>query len=140
ILSETRGAAILSQGTAFMRGARRCYSLCENDVVAARPVPSYGRAGRKSAVRRSGNAGRARSGDPAMADQAGQLERATVGGRVAAPGAVAVVIVNWNGWRDTVECLESLFRGELVPDLVIVCDNESSDGSMERIREWAAGA
>lgn len=51
----------------------------------------------------------------------------------------SAVIVNWNGWRDTIECLESVFRGDLVPDTVVVCDNGSTDGSIERIRDWAAG-
>lgn len=51
---------------------------------------------------------------------------------------VAVILVNWNGWRDTLECLESLL--ELTwPDLrVIVCDNGSTDDSLQRIAAWAA--
>jgi GT2 family glycosyltransferase len=52
---------------------------------------------------------------------------------------VCTVIVNWNGWRDTVECLESLLRSEAPPYPIVVCDNGSTDGSLERIREWAAG-
>ncbi len=51
----------------------------------------------------------------------------------------SAVIVNWNGWRDTIECLESVFRGDPVPETVVVCDNGSTDGSIERIRDWAAG-
>ena len=51
----------------------------------------------------------------------------------------SAVIVNWNGWRDTIECLESVFRGEIVPDTTVVCDNGSTDGSVDRIRDWAAG-
>jgi glycosyltransferase involved in cell wall biosynthesis len=51
-----------------------------------------------------------------------------------------VVLVNWNGWRDTVDCLESLFRTRHYPSLrVLVCDNGSTDGSLERIRRWAKG-
>lgn len=53
--------------------------------------------------------------------------------------AVCVVVVNWNGWRDTLVCLESLFRSTGVELQVVVCDNDSSDGSLERIRGWAAG-
>jgi GT2 family glycosyltransferase len=50
-----------------------------------------------------------------------------------------VLVLNWNGWRDTIECLESVFRLDY-PDLrVIVCDNASTDGSLDRIREWAEG-
>jgi len=50
-----------------------------------------------------------------------------------------IIIVNWNGWRDTLECLESVFRLRTSPYRVIVCDNGSSDGSLARIEEWARG-
>ncbi|TFW16411.1 glycosyltransferase family 2 protein [Duganella callida] len=52
---------------------------------------------------------------------------------------VAVVLLNWNGWADTIECLETLLRSDYPDFRVIVCDNASSDGSLERIEEWAAG-
>lgn len=50
-----------------------------------------------------------------------------------------IVIVNWNGWRDTIECLESVFRLFHDNFAVIVCDNDSKDESLERIVEWAKG-
>jgi GT2 family glycosyltransferase len=50
-----------------------------------------------------------------------------------------IVIVNWNGWEDTIECLESVFRLRRKDFVVIVCDNDSKDGSMQRIMEWARG-
>jgi len=53
---------------------------------------------------------------------------------------VAIVIVNYNGWQDTLECLESVFRLASPRYRVIVCDNGSTDGSMARIEAWAAGA
>jgi GT2 family glycosyltransferase len=44
------------------------------------------------------------------------------------------VLVNWNGWRDTLECLDSL-RLQDYPNLgVIVVDNGSTDDSSARIR------
>jgi GT2 family glycosyltransferase len=53
---------------------------------------------------------------------------------------VYVVLVNWNGWRDTIECLESLFRSRYYPSFrVVVCDNASTDGSVDKIRRWANG-
>lgn len=52
---------------------------------------------------------------------------------------VCVVIVNWNGWADTLECLESLLRSAHPSWRVIVCDNDSQDGSVEQLREWAEG-
>lgn len=53
---------------------------------------------------------------------------------------IYIVIVNWNGWKDTIECLESVFRLHHDNFTVIVCDNDSKDGSMERIIEWTKGA
>ncbi|MEW6333023.1 MAG: glycosyltransferase family 2 protein [Thermodesulfobacteriota bacterium] len=53
---------------------------------------------------------------------------------------VCIVILNWNGWGDTVECLESVFRLEGEEFQVVVCDNGSTDGSVERIRAWADGS
>lgn len=52
---------------------------------------------------------------------------------------VGVVTVNWNGWADTLECLEALFRMTHFSGPVIVIDNGSRDGSVELIRAWAAG-
>ena len=53
-------------------------------------------------------------------------------------GLTHIILVNWNGGSDTVECLESLLRlkGEFT---VTVCDNGSVDGSIERIIKWADG-
>jgi GT2 family glycosyltransferase len=55
------------------------------------------------------------------------------------PPRVHVLILNWNGWRDTLECLETVFRLDHPSFQVIVCDNASSDGSVERIVDWATG-
>lgn len=52
---------------------------------------------------------------------------------------VYVVIVNWNGWSDTIECLESLARSQGVAFRIVVVDNDSSDDSVDRIAAWAAG-
>lgn len=50
---------------------------------------------------------------------------------------VAIVILNWNGWKDTIECLESLFKSEGVNFIAIVCDNASADGSLLELSRWA---
>jgi len=52
---------------------------------------------------------------------------------------VYIVVVNWNGWRQTLECLESLFRQNYISWRVIVCDNASTDDSWEKIKVWADG-
>jgi hypothetical protein len=52
---------------------------------------------------------------------------------------VYVLILNWNGWKDTVECLESVYHNNYPNFQVIVCDNDSSDNSLELIKDWANG-
>lgn len=52
---------------------------------------------------------------------------------------VAIIILNWNGWKDTIECLESVFKNIYPNYQVIVVDNGSTDGSMKKITEWAEG-
>jgi GT2 family glycosyltransferase len=52
---------------------------------------------------------------------------------------VAVLLLNWNGWKDTIECLESVLRLSYPHVSVVLCDNASTDGSVDKIRAWAAG-
>lgn len=51
--------------------------------------------------------------------------------------SVYVLLINWNGWADTIECLESIFRNRYQGFRVIVCDNQSEDNSIEHIKAWA---
>lgn len=51
----------------------------------------------------------------------------------------AVVLVNWNGWRDTLECLASLLRLQRAPAHIIVVDNASPDGSSDQLERWCRG-
>ncbi|UFS69717.1 glycosyltransferase family 2 protein [Geomonas sp. RF6] len=53
--------------------------------------------------------------------------------------SVYVVLVNYNGWEDTVACLDSLFRSDYPRFRVLVCDNGSGDGSLDKIAQWAEG-
>lgn len=50
----------------------------------------------------------------------------------------AVVIVNWNGWRDTIRAVQSCLA-QTAANRVIVCDNASADGSLGHIERWARG-
>jgi GT2 family glycosyltransferase len=51
----------------------------------------------------------------------------------------AVVIVSWNGRRLLDACLEGVFAQTTPPDLVLLVDNGSTDGSVEHLRErWPA--
>ena len=47
---------------------------------------------------------------------------------------VTIVVLNWNGAADTIDCLESLAAADLQGASVLVVDNGSRDGSSERIR------
>jgi len=49
--------------------------------------------------------------------------------------AVAVITLNWNGWRDTVECLKSLYQTDYASRHIVVVDNASTDESLAKI-DW----
>lgn len=57
----------------------------------------------------------------------------------ASPSPVAIVLVNWNGWQDTIACIRSCLKLTGHSFRILVCDNDSSDGSVERIMAWARG-
>ena len=52
---------------------------------------------------------------------------------------VAIIILNYNNWQDTIECLESVLRNDYPNYQVIVIDNGSPNNSIEYIKEWAKG-
>lgn len=47
---------------------------------------------------------------------------------------VHVILVNWNGYDDTVECVESCLQLDYPSFVVTIVDNGSGDGSGERLR------
>jgi GT2 family glycosyltransferase len=52
---------------------------------------------------------------------------------------VYIIILNYNGWADTIECLESVLRSDYSNYQVVVVDNNSPNNSMEYIKAWAEG-
>ena len=48
---------------------------------------------------------------------------------------VAIIILNWNGLKDTIECLESVKKIDYPNYEIIVVDNASVDGSPEKLKE-----
>ena len=52
---------------------------------------------------------------------------------------VSVIILNWNGWKDTIECLESLYQIDYPNYDIILVDNDSKDDSIQRIRDYCEG-
>jgi len=52
---------------------------------------------------------------------------------------VYIIIVNYNNWEDTIECMESLLQSNYKDFQIIVVDNKSENNSMEYIKLWADG-
>jgi len=55
------------------------------------------------------------------------------------PKKAYILVLNWNNWSDTIECLESVFQSSYANFQVICIDNASTDNSEQRIKEWAEG-
>lgn len=53
---------------------------------------------------------------------------------------VSAIILNWNNAPDTIACVRSLQAGERAPDVIVVVDNGSTDGSEARLRAELADA
>lgn len=49
---------------------------------------------------------------------------------------VAIIILNWNGWEDTIECLKSIKKVEDTEYCTVVVDNGSTNESIVRISEF----
>lgn len=58
---------------------------------------------------------------------------ATHAGQIARTPLVAVVVVNWNGWKDTLAAHESLLADTTIDWKLIVIDNASTDGSLQHL-------
>ncbi|WP_424355965.1 glycosyltransferase family 2 protein [Methanobacterium sp. MBAC-LM] len=52
---------------------------------------------------------------------------------------VSIIILNWNRWKDTIECLESIYQINYSNYEVILVDNSSADNSIEKIKEYCKG-
>ena len=49
---------------------------------------------------------------------------------------VCIIVLNWNGWRDTVECAESILNQRYPEYQLVIIDNGSSDDSVTQIKHW----
>lgn len=52
---------------------------------------------------------------------------------------ISIIILNWNGWQDTIECLESVYEIDYSNYDVIIVDNGSKDNSIYKIHEYCMG-
>ena len=48
-----------------------------------------------------------------------------------------VVILNYNGWQDTIACAESVLASNKTPSWIVIVDNASTDTSVDQLRQWA---
>lgn len=53
--------------------------------------------------------------------------------------SVAIIVLNWNGYKDTIECLESIHQINYDNYNAIVVDNGSFDDSVHKIKEYCSG-
>jgi GT2 family glycosyltransferase len=55
-----------------------------------------------------------------------------------AQARIAIVLVNWNGWRECIECIDSVLAQAHPNFHLFVVDNDSQDLSIERIIAWCS--
>ena len=49
---------------------------------------------------------------------------------------IAILILNWNGWKDTIECLKSIKQMDYKDYFVVLGDNGSTNESMSEITSF----
>lgn len=52
---------------------------------------------------------------------------------------ISIILINWNGWADTIACIQSLLNSGSTDARIIVVDNNSSDESLAAFESWAEG-
>jgi len=52
---------------------------------------------------------------------------------------IYIILLNYNGWKDMIECLESVLKSDYENYQIIVVDNDSPNNSMKYIINWAEG-
>lgn len=49
---------------------------------------------------------------------------------------ITIILLNYNGWRDTIECLESLYKQTTKDWRALIADNGSIDDSVPCLKAW----
>ena len=52
---------------------------------------------------------------------------------------VSIVLVNFKGEKDTIECIESILKSDYINYQIIVVDNSEGEASLQFIQNWLAG-
>ena len=50
--------------------------------------------------------------------------------------SVGIVLLNWNGWKDTIECIESIRKSNYESYNIVIVDNASTDNSVNEIKRY----
>ena len=50
---------------------------------------------------------------------------------------LAIVVLTWNDWKNTIECLESIFNSSFKNFDIILVDNNSDEIHLKKINEWS---
>lgn len=49
---------------------------------------------------------------------------------------IGIVTLNWNGWQDTIECLESIKKSKNSNYTCVIIDNKSENESVSELKRW----
>ncbi len=52
---------------------------------------------------------------------------------------VYIILVNYNGWKDTIECIESIYQLDYTNYEIVLIDNCSTNKSVEKLLDWCSG-
>ncbi len=52
---------------------------------------------------------------------------------------IYIILINYNKWEDTIECLESILQNKYIYYQIIVVDNDSKNDSINYLIQWARG-
>ena len=51
--------------------------------------------------------------------------------------SIAINVITWNDWQNTVVCLESILQSDYDNFDIILIDNNSEEKHIQKIKEWA---
>ena len=49
---------------------------------------------------------------------------------------ICAIVLNYNGYNDTIKCIDSIINSEYVPNIVVVVDNFSTDDSVLELKKY----
>ena len=50
--------------------------------------------------------------------------------------SVAIVVLSWNDWLNTTQCLDSLFKNDYLNFDIILVDNNSDKNHYQKLLKW----